>query len=228
MQAPLQHSAADRTLPRASAPVFLPLPADLLARPTRAGGAAQVSAFDVANLMATRENKLVQVEAPGIESPSTSAPCVVERRLDDADDATKGDGNRTPPSSHIRAQLHDDRAPEKYNVSVASMVHGGAGDDVHARRRGFYPGLGKRLWPLRTSSIGRRSGDVATRLVPALFFFQKSTMNPLSAAFMSLSLGDELQNRSHEVSWASRRSSEPDRRGSDAPGEGSSPRDHAS
>jgi hypothetical protein len=42
----------------------------------------------------------------------------------------------------------------------------------------------------------------ATRLVPVLFFFQKSTMKPLSAAFMSLSLADELQNRSHEVSWA--------------------------
>src|ERR1019366_4673188 len=56
------------------------------------------------------------------------------------------------------------------------------------RRRG----VGR--WPLRTSSIGRRSGDVATRLVPVLFFFQKSTMKPFSAAFRSLSLGYELQN----------------------------------
>src|SRR6202041_3882046 len=73
-------------------------------------------------------------------------------------------------------------------------------DFASSRPLGRRRGVGR--WPLRTFSIGRRSRDVATRRVPVLFFFQKSTMKPLSAAFMPLSLGHELQDRSHEVSWA--------------------------
>jgi hypothetical protein len=39
------------------------------------------------------------VEAPGIESPTTSAPIVVDRRVDDADHATKGDAKRREVSA---------------------------------------------------------------------------------------------------------------------------------
>ena len=34
------------------------------------------------------------MEAPGIESPDTSTHCVVDRRIDDADHATKSDAKR--------------------------------------------------------------------------------------------------------------------------------------
>ena len=39
------------------------------------------------------------MEAPGIESPSTSAPGVADRRVDDADQATKGDAKRREVSA---------------------------------------------------------------------------------------------------------------------------------
>jgi hypothetical protein len=40
-----------------------------------------------------------RVEAPGIESPTTSAPCVVDRRENDADPATQDDAKRPEVSA---------------------------------------------------------------------------------------------------------------------------------
>jgi len=59
--------------------VFPPLPDDLLVqdKPKRR---PRVSAFGVANLMATRENKLLQVEAPGIDLDWTERSAVQARR----------------------------------------------------------------------------------------------------------------------------------------------------
>jgi hypothetical protein len=41
----------------------------------------------------------IVVEAPGIEPPTTSAPCVVDRGLNDADHATQGDAKRREVSA---------------------------------------------------------------------------------------------------------------------------------
>jgi hypothetical protein len=47
------------------------------------------------------------VEAPGIESPTTSAPSVVDRRVDDADQATKGDAKPREVSASTRTSIDD-------------------------------------------------------------------------------------------------------------------------
>ena len=58
------------------------------------------------------------MEPPGIESPSTSAPNVVNRRVNDAEEATRGDDKRREVSASVLPGL------DAVEVALAEAIRG--------------------------------------------------------------------------------------------------------